>query len=136
MIKRGVVAVEQEEESRIDITPMLDVVFILLIFFIVTATFIKEAGIEVNRPDATTALVKEKAAILIAIAPNNDIWINRKRVDIRQVRPTIERLKAENPQGTIVIQADKESTNRVLTQIMEAAQSAGVSQIAISANPT
>ncbi|MBT8131589.1 MAG: biopolymer transporter ExbD [Gammaproteobacteria bacterium] len=123
-----------EEESRIDITPMLDVVFILLIFFIVTATFIKEAGIEVNRPDAATAEVQEKANILIAITATDEIWINRRRVDARQVRPNIERLHAENPQGTVVIQADKESRNEMLVKVMDASRSAGVYQIAIAAN--
>ena len=99
----------EDEESEINITPMLDVVFIMLIFFIVTATFVKEAGIEVNRPDAATAVKAEKANILVAIGPNNDIWIDRRQVDIRSVRPNIERLHAENPQGSVVIQADKES---------------------------
>ena len=124
----------EEEETRIDITPMLDVVFILLIFFIVTATFIKEAGIEVNRPDAATAEVQEKANILIAITANDDIWINRRKVDIRQVRPNIERLHAENPQGTVVIQADNDSRNEVLVKVMDASRSAGVFQIALAAN--
>ena len=99
----------EEEESNIDITPMLDVVFIMLIFFIVTATFIKESGIEVNRPSAATATKQEKANILVAIGANNQIWIDRRQVDIRSVRPNIERLHAENPQGSVVIQADKES---------------------------
>ena len=124
----------EEEETRIDITPMLDVVFILLIFFIVTATFIKEAGIEVNRPDAATAEVQEKANILIAITATDDIWINRRKVDIRQVRPNIERLHAENPQGTVVIQADNDSRNEVLVKVMDASRSAGVFQIALAAN--
>ncbi|MDH3588948.1 MAG: biopolymer transporter ExbD [Gammaproteobacteria bacterium] len=124
----------EEEESRIDITPMLDVVFILLIFFIVTATFIKEAGIEVNRPDAATAEVQEKANILIAITANDDVWINRRKVDIRQVRPNIERLHAENPQGTVVIQADSDSRNEMLVKVMDASRSAGVYNIAIAAN--
>ena len=78
-----------EEESEINITPMLDVVFIMLIFFIVTATFVKEAGIDVNRPDAATAVKQEKANILIAINANNEIWIDRRQVDIRAVRPNI-----------------------------------------------
>ncbi len=124
----------EEEESRIDITPMLDVVFILLIFFIVTATFIKEAGIEVNRPDAATAEVQEKANILIAITATDEIWINRRKVDIRQIRPNIERLHAENPQGTVVIQADKDSRNEMLVKVMDASRSAGVYNIAIAAN--
>ena len=123
----------EEDESAIDITPMLDVVFILLIFFIVTATFIKEAGIDVNRPDAATAVKKEKANILIAISANNEIWIDRRKIDIRSVRPNIERLHAENPKGTVVIQADKESKTDTLIQVMDAAREAGVYNIAIAA---
>lgn len=124
---------EVEEEADIDITPMLDVVFIMLIFFIVTATFVKEAGIDVNRPDAATAVQKEKANILIAIGPNNDIWIDKRMIDIRSVRPNIERLHAENPQGSVVIQADKESKTNTLIQVMDAARAAGVFNVAIAA---
>lgn len=125
---------EPEEEVAIDITPMLDVVFIMLIFFIVTATFVKEAGIDVNRPDATTATKQDKANILIAIGPNNDIWIDKRQIDIRSVRPNIERLHAENPQGSVVIQADKESKTDTLIQVMDAARQAGVYNVSIAAN--
>ena len=123
----------EEEESNIDITPMLDVVFIMLIFFIVTATFVKETGIDVNRPDAQTAVMKEKANILIAIDAKNQIWIERRKVDIRQVRPNIERLHAENPQGSVVIQADKESNTETLISVMDASREAGVYNVAIAA---
>ena len=125
---------QQEEESEINITPMLDVVFIMLIFFIVTATFIKEAGIDVNRPDAQTAVKQEKANILIAIGPNNDIWIDRRQADIRSVRPNIERLHAENPQGSVVIQADRESKTETLIEVMDASRQAGVYNVSIAAN--
>ena len=124
----------EEEEGTIDITPMLDVVFIMLIFFIVTATFIKEAGIDVDKPAAATAVVQEKASILIAIDANYQIWINRRQVDIRSVRSIIERLHAENPKGTVVIQADKESKNDALVQVMDASRRAGVYDIALAAN--
>ncbi|MGR9089460.1 MAG: ExbD/TolR family protein [Gammaproteobacteria bacterium] len=126
-------ATADEDESAIDITPMLDVVFIMLIFFIVTATFVKEAGIDVNRPDAATAVKQEKANILIAISATNEIWIDRRRVDIRSVRPNIERLHAENPQGSVVIQADKESKTETLIKVMDASRSAGVFNVAIAA---
>ena len=79
--------VQEEDENEINITPMLDVVFIMLIFFIVTATFVKEAGIDVNRPDAATAVKKENANILIAISANNAVWIDKRMIDIRAVRP-------------------------------------------------
>ena len=125
---------QAEEESEINITPMLDVVFIMLIFFIVTATFVKEAGIEVNRPDAATATKAENANILIAIGANNDIWIDRRMIDIRSVRPNIERLHAENPQGSVVIQADKESKTDTLIQVMDASRQAGVFNVSIAAN--
>jgi biopolymer transport protein ExbD len=122
-----------DDEANIDITPMLDVVFIMLIFFIVTATFVKESGIDVNRPDAATAVKKEKANILIAISENNEIWIDKRLVDIRSVRPNIERLHAENPQGSVVIQADKKAFTETLIQVMDAARSAGVYNVAIAA---
>jgi biopolymer transport protein ExbD len=125
--------VQQEEESEINITPMLDVVFIMLIFFIVTATFVKESGIDVNRPEAATAVKQEKANILIAIGANNDIWIDRRQIDIRSVRPNIERLHAENPQGSVVIQADKESKTDTLIQVMDASRQAGVYNVSIAA---
>ena len=124
---------ESELEAAVDITPMLDVVFIMLIFFIVTATFVKESGIDVNRPQAATAVVKEKANILTAIDAHNKIWVNRREVDIRAVRPSIERLKAENPKGTVVIQADKDSRNEILVQVMDASRLAGVYDIALAA---
>jgi biopolymer transport protein ExbD len=124
----------EEEESSVDITPMLDVVFIMLIFFIVTATFVKEAGIDVDKPSAATAIVQEKASILIAIDAKDNIWINRRQVDVRSVRSIVERLHAENPKGTLVIQADKESRNNTLVQIMDASRRAGVYDIALAAH--
>jgi biopolymer transport protein ExbD len=126
-------AYKEEEENEINITPMLDVVFIMLIFFIVTASFVKEAGIDVNRPDAQTAVAQEKANILIAITENGEIWIDRRRVDPRAVRANIERLHAENPQGTVVIQADKKAVTETLIQVMDSARQAGVYNVAIAA---
>jgi biopolymer transport protein ExbD len=123
-----------EEESSVDITPMLDVVFIMLIFFIVTATFIKEAGIDVDKPAAATAVVQEKASILVAIDANDNVWINRRQVDIRSVRSIIERLHAENPKGTVVIQADRDSRNNTLVEVMDASRRAGVYDIALAAS--
>ncbi len=122
-----------EEEADIDITPMLDVVFIMLIFFIVTSTFVKESGIDVNRPQAATAVKKAKANILIAIDAHDNIWIDRRQIDVRSVRPNIERLHAENPQGSVVIQADKDSRTNTLIQVMDAARQAGVYNVAIAA---
>ncbi len=124
----------EEEEQEINITPMLDVVFIMLIFFIVTASFVKEAGIDVNKPEGQTAVAKEKANILIAIDAEGAIWIDQRQVDPRAVRANIERLHSENPQGTVVIQADEDSRTGVLVQVMDAARLAGVYDVAIAAN--
>jgi len=104
---RRIIQETPDDDVTIDITPMLDVVFIMLIFFIVTSNFVKETGIDVNRPNAPTATVKEKANILIAIDKENIIWIDQRPVDIRRLSPLIERLHSENPQGSVVIQADK-----------------------------
>ncbi len=124
----------EEDEAEVNLTPMLDVVFIMLIFFIVTASFVKESGIDINRPDASTATVKERGNILVAITESNQVWIDRRQVDIRSVRANIERLHAENPQGAVVIQADKNSKNGLLVQIMDAARQAGVFNVSIAAN--
>jgi biopolymer transport protein ExbD len=105
----------------------------MLIFFIVTATFVKEPGIDVNKPLATTATPKPKANILIAIDANNNVWIDRNNVDPRFLRPNIERLHSENPQGSVIIQADNKSTNERLVQVMDAARAAGITNIAVAA---
>jgi len=122
-----------EDENEINLTPMLDVVFIMLIFFIVTASFIKEAGIDVNRPDAPVTESKpEDANILIMISANDEIFIDRRLIDPRAVRANIERLHAENPKGSVVIQADNKSTNKVLVEVMDSSRSAGVYNISIA----
>ena len=125
--------VRQEEDADIDIAPMLDIVFIMLIFFIVTATFVKESGIDVTRPDAETAVKQNRVAILIAIRDNNEIWINRRQVDLASVRANVEKLHAENPQGGAVIQADRKAKTGVLVEIMDQVRLAGVGAISIAA---
>ncbi len=123
----------EEDENEINLTPMLDVVFIMLIFFIVTASFIKEAGIDVNRPDApVTESTPEEANILVLINANDEIWIARRLIDPRAVRANIERLHAENPEGSVVIQANKKSTNKVLVWVMDSSRNAGVYNISIA----
>ena len=123
----------ENSEAEVNITPLLDIVFIMLIFFIVTATFVKESGIQVDRPSARTAVVQEHAAILIAIDADDRIWINRRVIDVRAVRASTERLHLENPQGSVVIQADKKSSNGTLVQVMDQVRLAGVERIAIAA---
>ena len=124
---------QAEEETEINLTPMLDVVFIMLIFFIVTASFVKESGIDVSRPSASTAERKERGNIMVAITELGQIWIDKRPVDPRAVRANIERLHAENPQGGVVIQADKASKNELLVTVMDAAREAGVFDISIAA---
>ena len=126
-------AAGEEEESEINLTPMLDVVFIMLIFFIVTASFIKEAGIDVNRPDAQTREVQENANILVAISEANEIWIDRRRIDPRAVRAVLERLHAENPEGAVVIQADKKAYTETVVLVMDSARLAKIFNVSIAA---
>lgn len=123
-----------DEELEINLTPMLDVTFIMLIFFIVTASFVKESGIDVNRPAAATAERKERGNILVAITEQGQVWMDKRPVDIRAVRANIERMHAENPQGSVVIQADKNSKNGLLVEVMDAARAAGVYNVSIAAN--
>ncbi len=123
----------KEEENEINLTPMLDVVFIMLIFFIVTASFVKEAGLDVNRPDApVTQEPTENINILIAISSNDEIYIDRRWIDPRAVRANIERLHSENPNGSVVIQPNRKSTNKMLVTVMDASRQAGVYSISIT----
>ncbi len=121
-----------EDEAQIDLTPMLDVVFIMLIFFIVTASFIKEAGIEVSRPEASTSQPKENVNILVAISATNEIWMDKRRIDVRSVRANIERLHAENPKGAVVIQADNQSNTETVAAVLDAAREAGVFDVSLA----
>ena len=122
----------EENASEIDLTPMLDVVFIMLIFFIVTASFIKEAGIEINRPEASTANKKENVNILVAVSPTNEIWIDKRRVDKRAVRSVIERMHAENPKGAVVVQADNASNTETVVHVIDEARAAGVFDVSVA----
>ncbi len=123
-----------DDDEGVNLTPMLDVVFIMLIFFIVTASFVKEAGVDVDRPIAATAERKERGNILVAITSTGQIWIDRRAVDPRAVRAHIERLHAENPQGAVVIQADRLSKNQLLVEVLDAAKQAGVETVSIAAS--
>lgn len=125
-------ATADENASEIDLTPMLDVVFIMLIFFIVTASFIKEAGIEINRPEASTANQKKNVNILVAVSATNEIWIDKRRIDKRAVRSVIERMHAENPKGAVVVQADNESNTETVTSVIDSARAAGVYDVSLA----
>lgn len=121
-----------EQTADIDMTPMLDIVFIMLIFFIVTTSFVKESGIDVNRPTAQTATRKEQGNIIVAIKSNGDVWIDKRLVDIRAVRANVSRLHAEQPLGSVVIAADKDTRVSVLTQVMDQIRLAGIMNAAIA----
>lgn len=123
----------EDDAGAIDLTPMLDVVFIMLIFFIVTATFTKEPGIEVDRPDTTTAQ-EQKSSILVAISSKNDIWINKAEVDSRQVKKQIQLLLSENPKSGLVIQADKGANIKTLTEVAQSAREVGIQNISIASD--
>jgi biopolymer transport protein ExbD len=124
---------ENGDDADINLAPMLDIVFIMLIFFIVTTSFVRESGIDVNRPGAQTAQPRKNANILIALSPNGEIWIDRRTVDIRSVRAVIERLRAENPEAAVVIQGDREANIGLLVRVMDQVRMAGVTNLSIAA---
>ena len=124
------------EEAEINITPMLDIVFIMLIFFIVTTSFTKETGAAIVKPLAEQAVSLRNGTILIGIRSNDDIYMSKRMIELREVRSMVERAKAENPEGSVVIVADKDSRIGVVTQVMDQVKLAGIQGISISAeNP-
>ena len=123
------------EEAEINLAPMLDIVFIMLIFFVVATSFVKESGIDINRPTAETAERREQGNILIAIAPNGEIWIDKRPVDIRSLRAVVERLVAENPGGAVIIQGDRAAQIGLLVEVMDQIRKGGVSNVSIAATP-
>lgn len=125
------------EDAEINITPMLDIVFIMLIFFIVTTSFTKETGASITKPMAEQAVSLRNGTILIGVRSNDDIWMSKRQIELREVRSMVERAKAENPEGSVVIVADKDSRIGVVTQVMDQVRLAGIEGIAISAeNPS
>lgn len=121
--------------TAMNITPLIDMVFILLIFFAVNASFIKEAGVEIERPSARTAQTKQQANIMIAVTEAGEVWVDRQRVDPRSVRGHVERLHAENPEGSVVILADNDSQTGLVIQVLDQARLAGVENVAVAASP-
>jgi len=119
--------------AEVNMTPLIDMVFILLIFFIVTTSFVKETGVDVSRPSAKTAVQKELANILISITPNGEVWMDKRQIDRRAVRANVERLHAENPEGSVIILADKEAKTGLLIEVMDQARLAGVANVSIAA---
>jgi biopolymer transport protein ExbD len=125
----------ETEDTGIDLAPMLDFTVNLLIFFIITTSFIKEAGVTVFKPSAETAFGRESGNLMIAIRENGDIWMDRKRIDIRDVRPLMERLHIERPDDTVVIIADRASDAGVVAEVMDEVRLAGIQIMAIAADP-
>ncbi|MEM8564085.1 MAG: biopolymer transporter ExbD [Pseudomonadota bacterium] len=123
-----------DDETELDMTPMLDIVFIMLIFFIVTTSFVKESGVTVSTPSAETASQQESANIFIAITDGGEVWIDRRPVDPRSVRAIIARLHADNPEGSVIIQSDESASTGVLVDVMDQVRLAGVEAIAIAAD--
>ncbi|UAW98110.1 biopolymer transporter ExbD [Halopseudomonas nanhaiensis] len=122
-----------EDEAGIDLTPMLDIVFIMLIFFIVTSSFIKEAGITVQTPSADTAENQPRGNILIAVDASGEIWIDRQQVDIRSVRAAVERMRVDQPDSSVVVQADRDARSGLVIRIMDQVRLAGVADVALAA---
>ncbi len=123
----------EAEETGIDLAPMLDFVMNLLIFFIVTTSFVKEAGIQVEKPLAATAAFRESGNIIVAIRPNGEVWMDRRRVDLREVRPLVERLHLERPDDSVVVIADKATPTGLLAQVMDEVKQGGIEDVAIGA---
>ncbi len=124
----------QEEETEINITPMLDVVFIMLIFFIVTTSFIKETGIDPNRPEAETAIANKHGNILIAISEFDQVWMNKNQVELAKIRAMVESAVAEIPESSVIIIADEKASTGVLIDLMDQVRLGGVANIMVAAD--
>jgi biopolymer transport protein ExbD len=123
----------EEEDAAIDMTPMLDIVFIMLIFFIVTTVFVKEAGIEVNKPDASRAVLHKNANIFIAVTEDGGVWLDKKEVAVDSVRANIERLLVEQPTDYVIIQADIKAKHGLVIKVMDQVKAAGVDRVSVAA---
>ncbi|MGL6259602.1 ExbD/TolR family protein [Vibrio sp. WXL103] len=122
-----------QDEAQVDLTSMLDIVFIMLIFFIVTSSFVRESGVEVNRPQASNVVSQKDAGIFVAITSANDIYIDKRMVDVERVQATLEHLLLDKPDASLVIQADEHAYNGTVVKVMDAAKGAGVVNIALAA---
>jgi biopolymer transport protein ExbD len=123
----------QGKGVQINMGPLIDMVFLLLIFFVVTTSFVKESGIDVQRSTAATAEVKERGNILIGVTPEGDVYFEGKRIDIRSVRPLIERALAEDPESGVVIVADKRSETGSIVKVMDQCRLAGAKNVSLAA---
>lgn len=124
----------KQDEVQVDLTPMLDIVFIMLIFFIVTSAFVRESGIEVERPQASHVIDKKEAGVFVAITANNEIFLDKQRVDVERLQSRLESVLLNTTSRSLVIQADDKALNGVVVKVMDAARGAGISQIALAAD--
>ena len=122
--------------ARLNLTPLIDMVFILLIFFMVTSSFVKEAGVDVSRPEAETARPQERANIVIAVTEAGEIWIDRQQVGPREVRAHVERMRAENPESAVIIVADAGAKTGLTVAVLDQARLAGATNVSIAATPS
>jgi len=120
------------DSNEVNLTPMLDVVFIMLIFFIVTTSFIKESGVEIERPEASAATPRPDAQVLVAITPEGAVWVDGKAVDVHRIGQQVAGMLSEG--GAVVIQADRASTTGLLIEVMDRLKQAGVEQVAVAAS--
>lgn len=124
----------QDVDADIDMTPMLDIVFIMLIFFIVSTTFVRESGIDITRPSAESAESKQNTGVMVAISADNNIWIDRQLTDVRMIRPTLERLSVEQPDLSVMVQADEDSKTGLLVKVLDQIRLSGITNYAVSAS--
>lgn len=120
--------------ESINLTPLIDMVFILLIFFLVTASFTKESGIDVDRPTAQTAIREEHGSMIIGVSKEGEIWIDNQKIDLRAVRAHVEHLQAQNPEGTVIILADQNARTGTTVEVLDQVRLAGVSNVSIAAS--
>ncbi len=132
MSKKHKLRQSTDDESEIDLTPMLDVVFIMLIFFIVTASFVKESGLEVNRPESQKSDPSDIQNIVVSVSASGEIWLNDRRIDIRAVRANIERMRAEEPKAAVIVKAHNKSKTEVYAAVIDAAKEAGASGVSLT----
>jgi len=133
MLNISAVRKTKKKGIELDIAPLIDMVFILLIFFLVTTSFVRETGVDINRPTAATAVSKEKANILIGITEDDRIFMDRREIDIRAVRANVERALAENPEGVVIVVADRESRTGIAVNVMDECKLAGAKNVALGA---
>ena len=117
---------------HINVIPLIDVMFFLVLFFVATSSFIRETGVDVNRPAAKSAELQEKGNIIISVTKNGEIWVDRRKVDIRALRANVERMYAENPGSSVIIAADEEAQTGRLVATLDEARLAGVQNVAIA----